>query len=44
MTMASEIKSRMSSVPSGQSHKEGGGVHVTPPGTGKPVSQPGGCC
>ncbi len=42
MTMATEIKSRMSSVQSGPAGKTAG-VHVAPSG-GKPVQQSGGCC
>ena len=42
MTMATEIKSRMSTVQPGTSTKSTGGVHVSTPG--KPVQQPGGCC
>lgn len=42
MTMASEIKSRMSSVPSGGTGKTGPGVTITSPG--KPVQSSGGCC
>jgi len=42
MTMATEIKSRMSSVPSGQAGRPTSGVNVNAPG--KPVQQSGGCC
>jgi len=43
MTMATEIKSRMSSVQSGPAGKaSSGGVNVTSPG--KPVQSSGGCC
>jgi len=42
MTMATEIKSRMSSVQSGPSGKPSTGVNVASPG--KPVQQSGGCC
>ncbi|CAF4900238.1 unnamed protein product, partial [Rotaria magnacalcarata] len=42
MTMATEIKSRMSTVQSGTSNKPSSNVNVS--GPGKPVQQPGGCC
>lgn len=42
MTMASEIKSRMSTVQSGASNKPSTNVNVS--GPGKPVQQQGGCC
>lgn len=43
MTMATEIKSRMSSVPAGgAAGKPSTGVNVSAPG--KPVQSSGGCC
>ncbi len=42
MTMATEIKSRMSSVQSTPTGKPSTGVNVSSPG--KPVQQSGGCC
>jgi hypothetical protein len=42
MTMATEIKSRMASVPSGPSVKAPNNVNIN--AGGKPVQSSGGCC
>jgi Ras-related protein Rab-1A len=42
MKMATEIKSRMASVPSGSGGKQSSNVNISTPG--KPVKESGGCC